>query len=197
MSDLVLDNERLQLVIAPGQPATVRADAPLYDPTKTRFEATVYAPADALEADRVSIKVMGKVFRTVDIPELVRPIAAGEVIRARDIQMVRLHADQVAATTINDPDMLADKSARRVLPTGQPIRVSDVSAPVMVVKNNLVNVTINTARLSIVMQGKAMEDGAEGDTVRVVNTRSGKIVQGVVSGKGEVVVKTSYSVVSN
>ena len=196
-ADVALENDRVQLAIAADQPATLRAEAPLYDPAKPRFEATVYAPADAPDAERVTIRVVGKVFRTVDIPVLVRPIATGEVIRARDIQMVRLHADQVGPTNINDPDKLADKSARRVLPAGQPIRVSDVGAPVLVIKNNLVNVTINTARLSIVMQGKAMEDGAEGDTVRVVNTRSSKIVQGVVSGKGEVIVKTSYSVVSN
>jgi flagella basal body P-ring formation protein FlgA len=196
-ADLTLDNDRLQLVIATDKPSTVRAEAPLYDPAKPRFEATVFAPADAPEAERVTIKVMGKVIRMVDVPVLVRPVAAGEVIRARDIEMTRMHAEQVAATSINDPDKLVDKSARRVLPAGQPIRVSDVSAPVLVAKNNLVNVTITTSRLSITMQGKAMEDGAEGDTVKIVNTRSGKIVQGVVSGKGEVVVTTSYSVVSN
>jgi flagella basal body P-ring formation protein FlgA len=196
-TEITLDNERLQLVIATGQPPTVRAEVPQFDPTKPRFEATVFAPAEAADADRVTIKVTGKAFRMVDIPVLVRPVAAGEVIRARDIQMVRLHADQVGPTNINDPDKLADKSARRVLPAGQPIRVSDVSAPVLVSKNNLVNVTITTKRLSITMQGKAMEDGAEGDTVRIVNTRSNKIVQGVVSGKGEVVVSTGYSVVSN
>jgi len=196
-ADVALDNDRAQLAIAVDLPATVRAEAPLYDPAKPRFEATVSAPADAPDAERVTIRVMGKVFRTVDVPVLVRPVATGEVIRARDIQMVRMHADQVGPTNINDPDKLADKSARRVLPAGQPIRVSDVGATVLVIKNNLVNVTINTTRLSIVMQGKALEDGAEGETVRVVNTRSNKIVQGVVSGKGEVIVKTSYSVVSN
>ena len=193
-ADVVLDNDRVQLVIATGRPATVRAEVPAYDPAKPRFEATVFAPAEAAEADRVTIRVIGKAIRTAEIPVLVRPVATGEVIRARDIQMVRLHADQVGPTTINDPDKLSDKSARHVLPAGLPIRVSDVSAPVLVSKNNLVNVTINTARLSIVMQGKAMEDGAEGDIVRVMNTRSNKIVQGMVSGKGEVVVTTSYSV---
>ncbi|MEJ0067696.1 MAG: flagellar basal body P-ring formation chaperone FlgA [Pseudomonadota bacterium] len=136
-------------------------------------------------------------FRTVEIPVLVRPLAAGEVIRARDIEVVRLRADQVNATQINDPDKLLDKSARHVLPAGQPIRVSDISAPLLVIKNNLVNVKIASARLSIIMQGKALEDGAEGDTVRVVNTRSNKIVQGLVSGRGEIVVTTSYSVVLN
>jgi len=196
-ADVALDNERLQMVVASDRPATVRAEATLYDPTKPRFEVTLVAPADDGDAERLSIKVQGKVFRTVDIPVLVRPVAAGEVIRARDIEIVRLRADQVAATHVNDPDKLLDKSARHVLPAGQPIRVSDISAPLLVVKNNLVNVKIASTRLSIIMQGKALEDGAEGDSIRVVNTRSNKIVQGTVTGRGEVVVVTSYSLVSN
>ncbi|MBI3515351.1 MAG: flagellar basal body P-ring formation protein FlgA, partial [Proteobacteria bacterium] len=109
----------------------------------------------------------------------------------------RLRADQVGATHINDPDKLVDKSARRVLPAGAPVRVSDVSAPILVPKNSMVNVKIASSRLSIVMQGKALEDGAEGEHVRVLNTRSNKIVQGTVNGRGEVVVITSYSLVSN
>jgi flagella basal body P-ring formation protein FlgA len=133
----------------------------------------------------------------VDVPVLVRPVARGEIIRARDIQMVRLRADQVSPTHINDPDKLADKGARTVLPTGQPIRVSDIGPPVLIPKNSMVNVKIASQRLSIVMQAKALEDGAEGETVRVLNTRSNKIIQGTVNDRGEVVVITSYSMVSN
>jgi flagella basal body P-ring formation protein FlgA len=196
-ADVALDNDRQQMTVASNRPATVRVEAPLYDPTKPRFEVTLIAPADDNDAERVTIRAQGKVFRTLEVPVLVRPVAAGEVIRARDIEVVRLRADQVGPTQINDPDKLLDKSARRVLPAGQPIRVSDIAAPILVAKNNLVNVKINSTRLSIVMQGKALEDGAEGDQIRVVNTRSNKIVQGVVSGRGEVVVTTGYSVVLN
>jgi flagella basal body P-ring formation protein FlgA len=131
------------------------------------------------------------------MPVPVRPIGAGEIIRARDIEMVRLRSDQVGPTNVNDPDKLLDKSARRVLPAGQPVRVSDIAAPILVNRNALVNVTIASKRLSIVMQGKALDEGAEGDTVRVVNTRSNKVVQGTVSGHNEVTVMTAYSVVSN
>jgi flagella basal body P-ring formation protein FlgA len=195
-ADVALDNERLQITVPTDRPASVRAESVLYDPTKPRFELTLVAPDDDRDgAERV--RVQGKVFRMVDMPVPVRPIGPLEVIRARDIQMVRLRADQVGPTHINDPDKLVDKSARRVLPAGAPIRVSDISAPILVAKNNIVNVKVASSRLSIVMQGKALEDGAEGEQVRVVNPRSNKIVQGVVTARGEVVVTTSYSVVSN
>jgi len=192
-ADVALDNERLQITVATDRPASVRAEAVVYDPAKPRFELTLVAPADERDgAERV--RVQGKAFRMVDMPVPVRPIAPLEVIRGRDIEMVRLRADQVGPTHINDPDKLVDKSARRVLPAGQPVRVSDISAPILVPKNSMVNVKVASARLSIVMQGKALEDGAEGEPVRVLNTRSNKIVQGVVNKSGEVVVTTSYSV---
>jgi flagella basal body P-ring formation protein FlgA len=195
-ADIALDNERLQITVPAERPASVRAESVTYDPNRPRFEVTLVAPADDREgAERV--RVQGKVYRMVDVPVPVRPIGPLEVIRGRDIQMVRMRADQVGPTHINDPDKLVDKSARRVLPAGQPVRVSDISNPILVPKNSMVNVRIASARLTIVMQGKALEDGAEGDQVRVVNTRSNKIVQGMVNSRGEVVVTTSYSMVSN
>ncbi len=193
-SDVALDNERLQFTVAADRSAGLRAESVIYDPTKPRFELTLVAGDDR---DGERVRVQGKVYRMVDMPVPVRPIAPLEVIRGRDIEMVRLRVDQVGPTHINDPDKLVDKSARRVLPAGQPVRVGDISAPVLVPKNGMVNVKVASARLNIVMQGKALEDGAEGESVRVLNTRSNKIIQGVVNGRGEVVVTTAYSVVSN
>jgi flagella basal body P-ring formation protein FlgA len=80
-----------------------------------------------------------------------------------------------------------------VLPAGQPIRVSDIAVPILVAKNSIVNVKVMSSRLNITMQGKALEDGAEGDQIRVVNTRSTKTIQGVVDKNGEVLVTTSYT----
>lgn len=196
-SDVALDNDRLQVVVPVDKPAVVRAENPVFDPSKPRFEITLVTSADDREGGEKTTRLQGKVFRTVDVPVLVRPFGVGEVIRGRDIQMVRLRADQVGATHVNDPDKLVDKSARRVLPAGQPVKVGDISMPILVAKNSMVNVRIASNRLNITMQGKAMDEGAEGDTVRVVNTRSNKIVQGTVSSRGEVVVLTSYSLASN
>jgi flagella basal body P-ring formation protein FlgA len=191
-SDVSLDNERLQIMVGADKPATVRAEAVAYDPSKPRFELTLVSPADGGDAAQ-HIKVQGKAFHMVDMPVPVRPIAVNEVIHGRDIEMVRMRADQVSATQINDPDRLADRSARRVLPAGQPIRVSDIAVPILVAKNSIVNVKVMSSRLNITMQGKALEDGAEGDQIRVVNTRSTKTIQGVVDKNGEVLVTTSYT----
>jgi flagella basal body P-ring formation protein FlgA len=195
-AEVALDNARQQITVATDRPASVRAESVVYDPTKPRFELTLVAPADERE-DAERVHVQGKVFRMVDMPVPVRPIAPLEVIRGRDIEMVKMRADQVGPTQINDPDKLVDKSARRVLPAGQPVRVSDISAPILVPKNSMVNVKIASTRLTIVMQGKALEDGAEGDQVRVLNPRSNKIVQGAVNKSGEVIVITSYSPTPN
>ncbi|MBV8168297.1 MAG: flagellar basal body P-ring formation protein FlgA [Alphaproteobacteria bacterium] len=195
-AEVSIDNAQ-PVVVPADKPAAVRAENPVYDPAKPRFEITLVTPADDRDGGERSTKITGKVFRMVDMPVLVRPIGVGEVIRARDIEMVRLRVDQIAATHVNDPDKLVDKAAKRVLAAGQPVKVSDVAMPLLITKNSMVNVRIASNRLNITMQGKSMDDGAEGDTVRVVNTRSNKIVQGTVNGRGEVVVITSYSLASN
>jgi flagellar basal body P-ring formation protein FlgA len=56
----------------------------------------------------------------------------------------------------------------------------------VVQKNDLVTMTVASTHMTLVMTGVAQEDGALGDTVRLLNPKSKKTVQGVVSGLKEV-----------
>ncbi|MGY9002469.1 MAG: flagellar basal body P-ring formation chaperone FlgA [Rhodospirillales bacterium] len=51
--------------------------------------------------------------------------------------------------------------------------------------------------MSLSAQGKALEDGAKGDTVRVHNIRSKNIVEGVVTGDGKVRVQIAKRLALN
>jgi len=185
-SDVVLDNEKLQILVPTGSPLTIAVEQIGGDQRSNRFQAIIAAPAGDREAER--IRVTGRVVQTVEIPVPVRVINAGEVVRDQDLVFQRVRADIANRTVLTDPIRIVGRTTRRALPMGQAIRAGDLVATHLVTKNGIVDVRIVSRGMSLVMQGKALEDGAEGDTVRVLNTRSNKTVQGVVTGPNQITV---------
>ncbi len=66
--------------------------------------------------------------------------------------------------------------------------------PVVVAKGSLVTIVLKTPTMILTAQGRAVEDGGRGDVIRVMNTRSKKIVEGVVSRPGTVSVEPTLTV---
>ena len=53
-------------------------------------------------------------------------------------------------------------------------------------KGSLVTLTVHTRYMLLQTNGQAVEDGARGEVVRILNLKSRKTVQGIVTGDGEV-----------
>jgi flagella basal body P-ring formation protein FlgA len=53
---------------------------------------------------------------------------------------------------------------------------------------------IETPNILITAQGKAQQDGAEGETVRVINTQSNRLVEGIVVAPGVVEIRIAQKV---
>src|SRR3546814_18630578 len=76
-------------------------------------------------------------------------------------------------------------SPRRPIRAQDVIRTTDLETPVMVTKNSMVIIRLQTDRMQLTVQGRALDDGAEGDVVRVMNSQSNNVVsdrKSVVSG---------------
>ena len=58
----------------------------------------------------------------------------------------------------------------------------------MVAKGKLITLSFRKGGILLSAQGKALENGGLGDTVRVMNTQSKSVVQGTVTGPETVVV---------
>ena len=55
---------------------------------------------------------------------------------------------------------------------------------VLSLRGSLVTMKIETPFMTVTAQGKAQQDGAEGEIVRVINTQSNRVVEGTVTGPG-------------
>ncbi len=150
----------------------------------SHFSATFVIPASGKTIAKG--KLTGKVHMLMEVALPNRRIQAGDIIRQRDLEVVSLRSRKVSRKAIIDLDSIIGMQARRTLTAGRPIQASNLQQPVLVKKNKLVIISLNTMGMLLTVQGKALEDGARKDVIQIKNTQSGTIVEAVVTGPNSV-----------
>ncbi|MFC4349684.1 flagellar basal body P-ring formation chaperone FlgA [Kordiimonas lipolytica] len=154
-----------------------------------RFSATLLIPTGS--AIPKKLKVNGTLQEVRLVPMLTRLIAPGEVITAQDIAWNQYPAKRLNRNSVLDQQSLVGQTVRRPLQPGQPLRVNDIMAPVVVAKGSLVTMTIQSGALSLSASGRALENGGDGDTIRVMNIKSKQSVEAKVISPGLVKVMSN------
>ena len=184
---VVLSNRSLRLHVPGDSSATVAVEDVSLDRRSGRFSATIVAPADEPTAQRV--RVTGRLYRMTEVPVLTRRKLAKEVIEKEDIAWILLRSDRIQRDIVLDAKDLIGKAPRRSLRDHAPIRAGDVRFPVMVGKGSLVTMVLRTPLMTLTAKGKALEDGSDGETIRIVNSHSNTVVEAVVIGINTVTVR--------
>jgi flagella basal body P-ring formation protein FlgA len=185
--EVQLDNRDIALTLPVDAPAKVTVAGFSYDRNSGRFTANVMAPDTQRPLARATVS--GKALAMLQVPVLNRRVGRDEVIGQRDISWVARPADAVTANHIQDARKLVGMSARRSIRPDRPVRETDVTAPVLVPRNSLVTLMLQTEQMRLTAQGRALQDGAKGEVIRVVNTKSNTTVAGVVVADGTVTVE--------
>ncbi len=151
-----------------------------YDEHSGRFEAQVSAPGGD------GIAVNGVAYEVMSVPVLARPFERGEVITDADLTWTKMRIDTLSRQVITDPKQIIGLTARRPLRSGLPLMTADIERPAVVNKGALVLMTYKIPGMSSTDTGRALEQGAVGDTISVVNEHSHRTVQAVVIAANEV-----------
>jgi len=181
-----LSNRMLQLHVPGDSSAALAVEATSYDQRTQRFTAIVIAPADDPNPTRT--RVTGRLHKMLEIPVLTRRILRGEVIGEHDIEWIKVRSKRLQRNAILDPEDLIGMTPKQGIRAGAPIRSGDVHPPILVKRNTLVTITLKTPLMTLTSQGRSLENGSEGDAIRVINTQSNKVIQATVSSAGQVVV---------
>lgn len=176
-----------QIYLPAGSDPSVKVESIDYQPRTGRFSAIVNAGSSA-GSERMRLN--GRVFRTVDVPVLAGRVLRGDVITKRDIAWIRMNADRVQRDAIMDAEDLIGKAPTRGIRAGTPVRSNDVRHPVLVKKNSLVTIIHRVPNMMLTAQGKSLDDGADGDVIRIRNERSNQVIEGEVVGSGRVAVRS-------
>ncbi|MBV8826832.1 MAG: flagellar basal body P-ring formation protein FlgA [Bradyrhizobiaceae bacterium] len=165
----------------------LRALYTYYNARSGRFDITFELTDEA--AHRVSQRYSGYAVETLPVAVTLRPLARGEIVKAADVTIehrskAEFREGAPAATDV------AGLAARRPVRAGQPLRASDLMRPEIVQRNETVTLVYEVPGIVLTVRGKAVEPGAEGDVISVINTQSNRTVQGTVAGPARVVVRS-------
>lgn len=89
---------------------------------------------------------------------------------------------------ISDPAAIIGLETRVTLYAGRPIRPGDIGPPALVARNQLVVLRYVSTGLSILVDGRALGRGGEGDRIRVMNLSSRTTLFGTVQPDGTILV---------
>lgn len=163
-----------------------RVDGFTFDDRTGRFTGTL-AAAGAPEMVRIS----GRANPVEAMPVLKSRVAPGETIGADAVEWRQVPAGRYTSAYIDRIDDLIGQTPKRTLNIGQPIRSADIGRVEQVSKNALITMIAQVPGLTITTTGRALEGGAVGDVIQVMNLQSKKTIQATITGSNQVQVTTA------
>jgi len=178
-------NTVIRDIVLPGnEPASLEIASLKYDSRNEQFHAVIMAPSQQNPLSR--IEVSGQIERTVSIPVLGQTMRRGDIIRASDISWIEVPERSLQHDTILRDDDLVGLTPRRMLTPGKALRDLEVQQPQMVARGDTVSLIYENGPIVLTTSGRAMQNGAKGDLIRVINTASNRSIEGFISGDREV-----------
>lgn len=113
-----------------------------------------------------------------------RTIPAQSVIGPEDVTLV----DAELRGALADPSLAVGQETRVAIYAGKPVRLSDLGAPTLVQRNQVVPLIYRSGGLAISTEGRALARGSEGEVIRIMNLGSRTTVSGRIGPDGAVYV---------
>jgi flagella basal body P-ring formation protein FlgA len=156
-----------------------------YDPRSGRFDISLELPGSAI-ARKLPMRFTGSIGETFEALVPTRAIAQGDVVRASDLVPARRPKSEAAANVIREAEQAVGMVAKRALRAGQAVRQSDFAKQEVVARNQSVTISYEVPGITVSIRGQALEPGAQGDLINVLNVQSKKTLQATVIGPGRV-----------
>jgi flagella basal body P-ring formation protein FlgA len=178
---------KLEITLPQSSPATVEVSNLTYNPRTNRFDATISAPSASNPVKQTTIS--GSVRPITSIPVLKSSIRNGDLIGSGDIDWIDLYTAEIQPDMLLKAEDLIGKTPRRMAIAGKPVHVLDLQSPQLVDRGETVTIVFEQGPLMLTASGKALQNGAKDDVIRVVNNSSNRPIDAIVSGTREVIVR--------
>lgn len=193
--DAELANRNIRLFLPTTEIPDIAIDDMRYDEKTRRFTVTITAPANSPLAQQ--FRLTGRVYQMTDVPVLVRTVSSNEVISSADVAWQRMRSDRLSNQTALELEDLIGKTPRRRLQPGKPVRLSEITAPIVVPRKSMVTIIFQHPFMTLTAKGRALDGGAVGDVIRITNVQSNTIVDAEVIGSGQAIVRSNELLAMN
>ncbi len=112
-----------------------------------------------------------------------KPLSRGEVIQTGDVHVTMMERRFQRGISYNDTSLVIGAKVRRGINPGDVVQGNDIC---LVCRNDAVRIIAVGGGLNIVTPGKALSDGLLGDQIKVQNNKSRRVIDGRITGVGEV-----------
>jgi flagella basal body P-ring formation protein FlgA len=113
-------------------------------------------------------------------------IKRGQEIKCEDVALKEMELPRFPADVVTNVEFVAGKTAKRDIRQGMPIRAGLLESKKLVKRGEPVTIVAEAGSLRVTAIGQAVEDGGEGELVKVLNLGSKKMVVGRVTGDSTV-----------
>ncbi|MCJ9430339.1 flagellar basal body P-ring formation chaperone FlgA [Kordiimonas marina] len=149
---------------------------------KDRFSAVALIPTGNGQTTRLNIG--GTLEEMRDVPMFTRIVSPGEVIRKSDLTWGKMAAARINSRTVLNMSDLVGQTVRRPERPGKLISTNDITVPIIIGKGSIITMMIRSGAMVLSTNGRALENGGTGDTIRVMNTKSKQTVDARVIKPG-------------
>ena len=129
----------------------------------------------------------------IEVPVLLHRVRPAEIITAADIGWIEVANDRRTNDIVLALDELIGMSPRRAITPSEPVRLMDLQPPTLVARGTYVTMTLQSGPILMTARGRALDDGAAGATIRVLNIDTDRTVFATVSGPETVVIEVPTS----
>lgn len=135
-----------------------------------------------MRAIMILLAVFGGVPCLADVVVPTRTIRAAATITEHDITLNK-GEDRNGFSDVGD---VIGQEAQVVLYAGRPIMTDQIGPPAIIDRNQIVGMVFNGSGLQIATEARALERGAVGDFIRVMNLSSRAVLSGRIRADGTI-----------
>jgi flagellar basal body P-ring formation protein FlgA len=187
---VIFDREMRTLRVEPTATSELAVARLSFDPRTSRFDVSFELP-DSAVARRLPLHFTGSVSETFATVVPAHDIAQGQVLNAADLTIERRPKAELGPAVVTGIEQAQGLAAKHALRAGQLIRQSDVMKPEIVSRNETVTIVYELPGVLLTISGKALDPGALGDSIAVLNAQSKRTIQATVIGPGHVSVNNA------
>jgi flagella basal body P-ring formation protein FlgA len=121
-----------------------------------------------------------------NIVVLTQPLQHNEVITERHVTLVRRDVSSLHENYLTQLNAVLGKQVTRNLATGTVLMQKDLTEPKLIKRGDRVAITAEKSGIGISMNGIAQSDGKRGQSIRVKNQNSERVINAIVIDVGKV-----------
>lgn len=135
------------------------------------------------------IRLWGYVEVKMPVPVLKKNLPKKSIVTEEDITFELRELSKLPHDVLLDKKSIIGKETRASLLAGTVLRASYLSEPLLIKRNQVVEIIARGKNFLVKAKGVALENGRLDELIRVKNISSKKIIQGKVTGEGLVEVR--------